>query len=427
MSYTAIVAPISVQKHPNADRLSLGTVLGANVIVGLDIQSGDLGVYFPPDGRLSPEFCTAHDLIGTTVDGKRVGGFFDEKRRVKALKLRGVKSEGFWMPLSCLAFTGAKLSDFKSGDEITAVNGVLICEKYITEATRRAMAAGQTRKETRGATKFFPKHFDTMQYRFVKDSIFNLGGVVYITEKLHGTSQRTGFVLDTIELPFWKRAINRLFQQEVFSKRVYQIVNGTRNVILDETKTEGGYYGDNSFRYGVLMPWVANLHKGEMVFYEIVGDMSETTPIMPAVKIGDKDLKKIYGDRMHWRYGCVPGERKVFVYRITMTNEDGVVTELSWPQVQRRCRELGLMPCPTLQVIGIVDELELSNHDWIRERVAIHTEGASVLDPTHIREGCVVRVESAEGNAWCKSKSFTFLTLESETKDSDTVDVEEAA
>lgn len=422
-----MITPITTQKHPNADKLALGTVLGANVIVDLDTVSGSLGVFFPPDGQLSEAFCAAHNLIGTTVDGKRVGGFFDEKRRVKALKLRGVKSEGFWMPLSCLAFTGADLSQFKSGDEITSANGVLLCEKYISPATKRAMQqGGANRKETRGATKYFPKHFETTQYRFVKDTILNLGGVVYLTEKLHGTSQRVGNVLDKVELPLWKRVVNRLFRAEVFPQRSYKIMFGTRNVILDVHKTQDGWYGDNGFRFA-NHEWTDLLHKGEMVFYEIVGDCGPTTPIMPSVKIGDKDLKKQYGETMHWRYGCEAGARKVYVYRITMTNEDGVVTELSWPQVQKRAVELGLMTAPTLQVIQIVDELELANHDWIRERIAIHTEGPSTVDPSHIREGCVVRVESSNGNAWAKSKSFSFLFLESETKDADVVDTEEAS
>ena len=38
--------------HSNADRLQIATIFGASVIVGLDVQIGDLGVYFPIDLQL---------------------------------------------------------------------------------------------------------------------------------------------------------------------------------------------------------------------------------------------------------------------------------------------------------------------------------------------------------------------------------------
>lgn len=47
MSYKVYAAPIkNLKKHPNADRLQIGEVLGNLVIVGLDTQDGELGLFF---------------------------------------------------------------------------------------------------------------------------------------------------------------------------------------------------------------------------------------------------------------------------------------------------------------------------------------------------------------------------------------------
>ena len=52
MTYSAIVAHINTRPFPNADRLLLGTCLGNQVVVGLDTQDGELGVFFNADGQL---------------------------------------------------------------------------------------------------------------------------------------------------------------------------------------------------------------------------------------------------------------------------------------------------------------------------------------------------------------------------------------
>ena len=52
MSYKAIVTRLSnVRPHPNADRVKLATCHGNQVVIGLDSNEGDLGVYFPSDGK----------------------------------------------------------------------------------------------------------------------------------------------------------------------------------------------------------------------------------------------------------------------------------------------------------------------------------------------------------------------------------------
>lgn len=65
-------------------------------------------------------------------DGTPDTGYLEpDKRNIKAIKLRGEKSDGVFMPLSCLEYTGVNLDDINVGDIITVVNGHEICKKYI--------------------------------------------------------------------------------------------------------------------------------------------------------------------------------------------------------------------------------------------------------------------------------------------------------
>lgn len=93
----AIIAPITVSKHPNADRLQLGSVFGSQVVVGMDVKSGDVGIFFQEGLQLSDEYAKANDLVRRKdADGNAAGGFFEENRRVRCQKFRGTKSEGYW-------------------------------------------------------------------------------------------------------------------------------------------------------------------------------------------------------------------------------------------------------------------------------------------------------------------------------------------
>lgn len=445
MSYTAVVAKIQVRPHPSADRLQLGTVLGSQVVVGLDTEDGELGIFFPTDGQLSEPFVehnhlysqSALDKLGKTYDPKQRFGFFSHQRKVRAQKFRGEKSDGFWCPLSYLLAIGPpeQIHKLRDGDTLTEFNGVEICRKYYTPATLRAMARGQ--KAPRRDAKCFPKHDDTTQFRFVADTIPD-DAVIYITEKLHGTSMRFGHVMDdTPPLKWWQRAYasfaRGVFGLKPYPEQAWTYLNGSRNVILEKT-TGVGYYGTNEFRYNVVED--IKLHKGEVLYGEIVGWVGPgQAPIMQPQDVAGTNLKEIqaaYGGLMLYSYGCPEGEHRLYIYKIAHVNEDGVLTELPWTSVVRRCAELGLPTVP--QFAGPVTMRELAEiykmtpHRALRQMVEELTDGPSSLDSRHIREGVVVRVESVRGIQHIKNKSFAFGVLEGYIKEKDEyVDTEEAA
>ena len=120
MAYCGYVVKVEkIRKHENADRLQIATFFGNDTIVGLDTQMGQMGIYFPVDGQLSAEFCAANDLVRRKDEnGNPCGGYLDpDKRNIKAVKLRGEKSDGLFMPITCLASFGP-ISDLKVGDTI---------------------------------------------------------------------------------------------------------------------------------------------------------------------------------------------------------------------------------------------------------------------------------------------------------------------
>lgn len=195
--YKAIIARISVSEVEGAKTLNQGKILGYSVAVDKSVEDGSLQVFFTSDGELSKEYATANDLVFRGTDpttGKRLGGYFGPKRRVTSQKFMQGKlvSEGFCMPLASLEFTGADIGALKEGAEFDTLNGIPICRKYITEATKKAMASGSKTAKAYAEVDF-PQHTETAQYKRVSESI-PLNSVVFITEKLHGTSGRMGNV-----------------------------------------------------------------------------------------------------------------------------------------------------------------------------------------------------------------------------------------
>lgn len=426
--YQAVVARLrNVRKHPNADRLQLASVAGNQVVVGLDSKEGELGIYFDTDGQLSTEYAESNGLIGTVdpITGERKGGFFDAKRRVRAQKFRGEVSDGYWSPVASLAFTG-DVSHLKEGDMFTEVNGVQICQKYMTEKTKKAGEPNKN-KVVKKSNPLFIKHFDTKQFRFCLNSIPK-GSLINITLKVHGTSQRSANLPEDLELPTWKRMVNNLLKRSYYlPDKEYKVLNGTRNVNLGVT-TGDGFYGNDPFRQRALDMLKPYIQKNEIWFYELCGYTETGSLIMGSVgttKLNDKAFTKQYGETMDFTYGCPVGTFDLYVYRIVTINPDGVVYELPWNEIKRKCNDAGVKYVPEMTDAFIFD----GDYDKLNELVESLSDGVDPIDSRHVREGVVIRVDMPNGNMeFMKSKGFTFKVLEGILKlDDNYVDTEESA
>ena len=427
--------------HSNADRLQIATIFGASVIVGLDVKEGDLGVYFPIDLQLSEEYCTQNNLVRKKDEnGNNIGGYLDpDKRNIRAMKLRGEKSEGLFMPLESLAYTGE--TKFEVGDKIDVLNGHEICRKYIPRGNHNrggSRNGNRTRKHSVPIAPLFAEHVDTEQLVYNLDA-FKFGQQIEITLKMHGTSARTGYLP---KLQGYKRTLlDRLLRREGTPVYDWGYVTGTRRVVLNDFE-DGGFYGSNAFREPHAKFFEGKLNKGETVYYEIVGFTTDGTPIMPSVansKISDKEFTKQYGKTTTFSYGCSPcgyivkyGQDNVgafelpiavpqsdfYVYRMTMTNEDGYVVEYTPDFMRYRCEQMGCKTVPVLWGGYLQDETGWRTPgEVIKSLAERYYDGPDPIGRTHVREGVVVRIVDKPKFCAYKHKNFSFKVLEGIAKD----------
>lgn len=436
MAYCGYIVKVEhLRKHTNADRLQIATFFGNDTIVGLDVQPGQMGVYFPVDGQLSEEFCRVNDLVRRKDEnGNPCGGYLDpEKRNIKALKLRGEKSDGLFLPLVALSnFT--TISDLKVGDTIDVLNGQEICRKYIPRRnTSYQTSVGKAKQAKKNFAPTFYEHVDTQQlaYNYGK---FHAGDEVQLTLKMHGTSGRTGYLPLTKEIP--QTFIDKILRRHR-TKTEYGYVTGTRRVVLDATHT-GGFYDDNSFRLAMAAKFNGKLHKGEVAYYEIVGFQGPNgQPIMSSVansKIKDKAFSKQYGEQTVFSYGCdyMHGYEDeapccdIYVYRMTMVNEDGDVVEYSPDQIKMRCEQMGIKVVPEFCRFYLPDyviqglNFEMNPVDpaeYLIRKVEKYFDGPDPVGKTHVREGVVVRIMNRTSFEVYKHKNFSFKCLEGIAKD----------
>ena len=456
-----ITALTNVRKHPNADRLLLADVFGNTVCVSTDYYEGQVGVYFPTDGQLSTEFAERNNLLRyKDAAGNNCGGYMDPtKRNVTAIRLRGEKSDGIFLPLSALDYCfahGDASTELFVGDVIEGtVNGYDICQKYIPRSNARrghVTEGNKTRKKKVAVAPLFAEHADTEQLAYNLGA-FKTGDEIEITLKCHGTSQRTGY------LPVFKR-YKRTFMDWLCrrqGKPVYEwgYVSGTRRVVLDNY--EGGFYGNNEFREQHSKMFEGKLWKGETVYYEVVGFTTSGQPIMASAsnkKLNDKAFIKQYGEETVFSYGCTPNGKKtmygrddngafemecdhpqsdVYVYRMTMTNEDGDVVEYTPDFMRYRCEQMGVKTVPVF-FKGIIPDTEevmyvdrndndIAEEDeityikpadpgqWVMKKAEEFYDGTDPIGKTHVREGVVVRILNRPKFAAYKHKNFSFKVL----------------
>ena len=447
-----------LRPHTNADRLQIATIFGNDVVVDLNVTIGDIGIYFPSDLQLSKEFCEINDLVRRKDEnGNPCGGYLDpDKRNIRPIRLRGEKSDGLYLPIKCLEYTQGRL---KIGDRIDVVNGHEICCKYIpvikNKTSSKTKKCNKVRKHTAPVAPLFIEHADTEQLNYNLDA-FKAGDQIEITLKMHGTSNRVAYV--PVLKKFKRTLFDRILGREGKPIYEYDYISGTRRTVLDSF--DGGFYGSNAFRKQFEDRLRGKLYKGEEVYFEIVGFTDTGTPIMP---IGDnnkvgKDFVKQYGKTTIFSYGCDCAEQAwkedrgqdadkpesdIYVYRMTMTNEDGNVVEYTPDFMRYRCEQMGVKTVPVFYKGYIPEEYteintRLDNHtvkianyitpgEWVKDLAEQFYDGPDPIGKTHVREGVVVRIINRPKFCAYKTKNFSFKVIEGIIKDTAQVpDIEEA-
>lgn len=173
------VYKLRIEDHPNADRLELAVVGDYRAIVGKgQFKTGDLAVYIP-EAAVCPEWLI--EKLGLV--GKLAG---KQHNRVKAVRLRGVFSQGLIYPLAeqdkkVLSFDGKddgkpSWTYVEEGDDVTVHLGITKYEPPIPVHMQGEVfnAHGKTLS------------YDIENYKKYPD-ILQEGEPVSITEKIHGT------------------------------------------------------------------------------------------------------------------------------------------------------------------------------------------------------------------------------------------------
>lgn len=427
-NYSATIIKIhQLLELEGADRLVGLPIHGMQAITSKDHTVGEIGIVFPTECQLSEDFCKANNLYRTPeLNGDTtVKGYLEDTRRVKALKLIKGRhiSSALFMPLSSLDYLGIDTNELKEGDSFTHINGVEVCRKYIVKHQQGSGKGNKTRglakKFIRIDAKLFPEHWDTDSF-YKNDFKYDPYDYIICTQKLHGTSAR--FTNQKVlKQTFWHKVDRRLSGSKVYNwirpyipfrlKTEYEFdtLAGSRRVIKD-TKTEK--VNDHYYSQDLWNEWLMKIQhlipKNWVLYGEIVGWVNEQKPIQEC-----------------FTYQIEQGKNELYIYRISVVNEDGVAVDLSWKQVKCFCRENGLKHVPQVWK-GRYKDFKLE--DFLNKRY--FEEGhlyCLPLDPeSPCDEGICIRKEDSFHPYVTKAKAPEFRPYETKQLDSGKIDIESA-
>lgn len=442
--------------NPEVTRLKVAHVDGYNVIVGIDEAPGKF-VYFPTMSCINPQLLAFANLYRHKElnENPEKTGMFEDNGRVKAIKLKGQTSEGFLLPIQTLvdfivASTSVAFdeSDCPVGTEFNEVEHkgktFWISKKYVIKEAEQQAPSGdrKDRKRQKGLKKFnrlidnqFRLHYSTTIIRKEPNTIAP-NDLIHISSKWDGTSAVYAYVLCKHPLT-WKEKIAKFLtgKEPVDYDYVYSSRSVIKNANITLGKVNPGFYGEGADVWGesfkVIKPY---LTKGMTIYAEIVGYLPNGKPIM-------KRGSGVYD------YGCVPmkaGEEytygkhyKVMVYRVTITNPDGIVHEFSAREVQQWCKMVGLTPVieyyygyakdlyPDIPVDA--EDYGQQYIDHLADDKRFNMEMRSPECNNNVwQEGIVIKKEDMQSRAW-KLKCFNFIRQEAADLDAGISNIEDLA
>lgn len=344
-----IVTIDEIVPHGNADRLELAKISGWQVVTGKgNFQAGQLALYIPVDSVLPNSLEMRLFPPGSKITLK--------KGRIRSIKIRGQMSQGMIIPLKDvqdeLEANGIEVPDLDDGADLAMA---LDIAKY--EPPEPEFAGGPT-KGAKKASKNqinpnFRKYTDIENIKWYTN-VFQEGEMVYISEKLHGTSARYGYVPRHYEgfLAPVKSAVMGFLAKAGIVKP-YQFVYGSRNCQL-HTGSNSSWYKEDVYSKILQQENIQErLQPGECVYGEIVG----------------------HSIQKNYTYGCKEGEHKFYVYDVMVDGK-----WLDYPAFTRWCSNRGFEPVPRLYV-----------GPWSQEVHLAHRDGDSTIGGQKIREGVVVK------------------------------------
>lgn len=399
------------RQHPNADRLLLWNVDGAEVITdNTHYKEGDVCIFFSLETEINHSILRKLNIFEdkTLNENNEIKGYIHKSGRVRAVKLREFLSEGLLIKADVFFETLGIIIDDRLIDEIVnqefdTVDEFLVCKKYVPFIKEpRNSGTGPKSKGPKLSDWLYEDQFkfhgNTAQLRKNLNTI-SPHDLITITRKLHGCNFVIANVLTKRKLSWWDR-ISKWFGakvEEVEYSKMYSSRTVLKGIENKWGNTDRGYYEEDVFGKAFL-DHSKYLPKGFTVYGELVGYAGDS-----------KLIQKNYD------YGCKPGEYQLRVFRVSYTNPDGFTMDLGWEQVKRYCEADGLQYVPELFVGKAGDycqfkgDVDIWRQEFLNKLIDEFLEGDCGYCLHKVPdEGICVNNESKNQILKLKSKRFLF-------------------
>lgn len=252
----------AIEKHPNADKLSVVTIKDWSCIVGLDqYEAGDLVVFVPPDSVVPEKTAEKYNLEYLRKNG-----------RVRTVKLRGFISQG-------LVLSIPNEQKWKEGQDVAKYFGIVKYEPPTPLYQNLNKGQKPTKKKR---NPLFDKYTSIENVKNYTE-VFKEGEEVVILEKIHGTSFRAG------RLRRYKDNLIGKLKSLLFGK--YEFVYGSHNVQIVGHKGKRCFYGEDVYgRIAKKYNLAEILPEDHIIYGEIYGKGIQ------GLEYGMKDIDVVFFD-----------------------------------------------------------------------------------------------------------------------------------
>lgn len=352
-----VVKIAKVEPIENADSIEVVQVLGYRCVVKKgQFAEGDLAVYIP-EAAIVPD--DVLELLG--LKGMLAGA---QGNRVKAVKLRGVVSQGLLMPVAMLEdyFSTAYRSRFPNGD-------------YVSEGCEVSASLGITKYQP-----VIPVHMSgevlnlfghTLKYDIENIQkyigVLQEGEQVVMTEKLHGTWCCMAMKLD-------------LHNDELLNGNMFATSKG---------QSEDGLAFKHNER-----------NAGNLYHKTLVANEDKVRAVKDILGMTVYVLGEVFGPVQDLTYGLKEAKFRVFDIYAGNPGHGGYVDDVV---LDRVCETVGFERVPVLYRGPYSKEAELAVRD-----------GKDTISNSHVREGVVIkpvveRYDTKLGRVQLKSVSPGYL------------------
>jgi len=413
MNYVAEVVQINnLKKHPNADRLMIAMINFQPVIVWLNTKVWDIWIFVQVESQINDSFLSYNSMYSSNLLNRdtTISWYIGKSGRVKATKLRWSYSMGLFITVEDFEdYYWERVSWYALWTQFDTTDKWLFIKKYEVPVKVWTQSSRQWQKpvQDRLVDNQVKLHVDTDNLRRNMYQL-SLSDIIGITYKYHWTSATFQHVLVKKKLNLIEKAL--LFLWVDINTTEYDLVYTSRKVVKNKAyETSKLWFYDSDPRAETANEIKDKVPRGYCIYWEIVGFQSTGASI-----------QKWYD------YWCDQWEKKLIVYRVTLTNADGIVYNLNTYDAKKRCDDHDLefaeiefyWTIKSLLAKHDISETEHRQENLLLKLEEIYNEkDCHICKVTAPEEGIVLRKERHDVFEAYKLKSFRFLEKETQMLD----------